>query len=73
MSDVAAAGTVNVTGCMGKRGRLKGMSSVALFSSSLFMEQHTALSPAVLKKTAEVDYEVMPAAGAEKKRKKAPQ
>ena len=51
LSIVAVAGTVNVRGCIGKRGREEGMSSVALLSSSLFTAQHTVLSAAVLKKT----------------------
>ena len=50
-SVVAAAGMVNVRGCMGKVGRVNGMSSVALLRSSLLTEQHTVLSVAVLKKT----------------------
>jgi hypothetical protein len=51
LSLVAAAGMVNLIGCMGKRGRVNGMSSVELLSSSLFTEQHTVPSVAVLKKT----------------------
>jgi hypothetical protein len=42
---------VNVRGCMGKAGRVNGISSVTLLSRSLFTEQHTVLSVAVLKKT----------------------
>ena len=48
---VAAAGITNVRGCMGKAGRVNGMSSVTLFRTSLFIEQHTVLSDAVLKNT----------------------